>query len=306
VKCFYTDHFVLPLPPEHRFPMRKYSRLRERLLEDGIVRPEDLIVPAPASDTDILRCHDSAYLERAKFGLLTAEELRRIGFPWSPQMLERSRRSSGATLMAARTALSGDGLSANLAGGTHHACRDHGEGFCVFNDAAIAARAMQAEGRAKRVVVIDCDVHQGNGTADIVRDDPTIFAFSIHGENNFPVRKIAGDLDIGLADGTTDDAYLECVYEGARRAIAVSGADLAIYIAGADPFSDDRLGKLQISKQGLAQRDTLVLDLCAAAGIPVAIAMGGGYARSVEDIVDIHATTIRIASERLESWTALG
>lgn len=306
MKCFYADHFVLPLPPDHRFPMRKYSRLRERLLAEGIVRTEDLSVPPPASDLDILRCHDLNYLERAKSGRLTREEVRRIGFPWSEQMIERSRRSSGATVMAARTALGGDGISANLAGGTHHACRDHGEGFCVFNDAVIAARAMQAEGRVKRVVVIDCDVHQGNGTADIVRDDPTIFAFSIHGEKNFPFRKIDGDLDIALPDGTTDDIYLEMVAEGSRRAIAMSGADLAIYIAGADPYSGDRLGKLDISKRGLAERDALVLDLCAAACLPVAIAMGGGYARDIEDIVDIHAATIRIASERLGSWTAQG
>lgn len=306
MKCFYADHFVLPLPPDHRFPMRKYSRLRERLLAEGIVRTEDLSVPPPASDLDILRCHDLNYLERAKSGRLTREEVRRIGFPWSEQMIERSRRSSGATVMAARTALGGDGISANLAGGTHHACRDHGEGFCVFNDAVIAARAMQAEGRVKRVVVIDCDVHQGNGTADIVRDDPTIFAFSIHGEKNFPFRKIDGDLDIALPDGTTDDIYLEMVAEGSRRALAMSGADLAIYIAGADPYSGDRLGKLDISKRGLAERDALVLDLCAAACLPVAIAMGGGYARDIEDIVDIHAATIRIASERFVSWTAQG
>ena len=299
MKCYYADHFVLPLPAEHRFPMAKYSRLRERLLAEGVLTLNDLHVPPPASDVDILRCHEPDYLDRVVSGTLSAAELRRIGFPWSPQMVDRSRRSSGATIMAARTALSGDGISANLAGGTHHACRDHGEGYCVFNDAAIAARAMQAEGLAERVLVIDCDVHQGNGTADIADGDPMIFAFSVHGESNFPFRKIAGDLDIGLPDGTSDDTYLEIVAEGTSRAIAMSGADLAIYIAGADPYVGDRLGKLAISKQGLAQRDRIVLDLCRDSGVPVAIAMGGGYARDIEDIVDIHLQTIRLAVELL-------
>jgi acetoin utilization deacetylase AcuC-like enzyme len=299
MKAYYADHFVLPLPEDHRFPMSKYARLRERVLQDGSVAPEDFIIPDAATDADILRCHEADYLERVRQGLLTTQEIRRIGFPWSPAMVERSRRSSGATIAAARTALSGDGIAVNLAGGTHHACRDHGEGYCIFNDTAIAARAMQAENRVKRVVIIDCDVHQGNGTADILRDDPTIFAFSIHGENNFPFRKIAGDLDIGLPDGTTDDFYLAMVEEGTRRAIFSSNPDLALYIAGADPFSDDRLGKLKISKTGLAERDSLVLDLCQAAGLPVAIAMGGGYAHNVEDIVDIHAQTIRIAAQRV-------
>jgi len=303
MKCFYADHFVLPLPDGHRFPMPKYARLRERLLIEGIIRPEDFLSPPSVSDEDILRCHTSDYYERAKTGQLSEAELRRIGFPWTPQMIERSRRSSGATLAAARVALDGDGFAANLAGGTHHACRDHGEGFCVFNDAAITARALQAEGRVKRVVVIDCDVHQGNGTADITQGDSTIFTFSIHGEKNFPFRKVPGDLDIGLPDGTTDDLYLELVYEGTRRAIMMSSPDLAIYIAGADPFEGDRLGKLKITKRGLIERDKIVFDLCEGAGLPVAIAMGGGYAPEIEDIVDIHLQTIRQAAERVKTWT---
>lgn len=304
MKAFYADHFVLPLPEGHRFPMRKYARLRERLLDEGIIAPENLFIPPAATDEDILRCHEADYLERAKTGRLTEAELRRTGFPWSLQMIERSRRSSGATIEAARAALAGDGFAVNLAGGTHHACRDHGEGFCVFNDAAIAARAMQAEGLVKRVVVIDCDVHQGNGTAEITRDDPTIFTFSIHGEKNFPFRKVAGDLDIGLPDDTTDTVYLEMVYEGTHRAIMMSLPDLAIYIAGADPFEGDKLGKLKITKHGLAERDKIVFDLCEGAGLPVAIAMGGGYAPNIEDIVDIHTETIRQAAKRVNMWTA--
>jgi acetoin utilization deacetylase AcuC-like enzyme len=301
MKAFYSGNFVLPLPEDHRFPMRKYSRLKERLLEEHILSEEDFLIPPAATDEDILRCHDADYLDRVKGGTLTQQEIRRIGFPWSPQMVERSRRSSGATVEAARTTLSGDGIAVNLAGGTHHACRDHGEGYCVFNDAMIAARRMQAEGLARRVVVIDTDVHQGNGTADIARGDPTIFTFSIHGEKNFPFRKIDGDLDIGLPDGTTDELYLEMVDEGTRRAIMSADADLAIFIAGADAFAGDRLGKLNISKAGLAQRDKLVLDMCVGAGLPVAIAMGGGYAENVEDIVDIHLQTVRIAAQRVKA-----
>jgi acetoin utilization deacetylase AcuC-like enzyme len=301
MKAFYSGSFVLPLPEDHRFPMRKYARLKERLLEEQILSLGDLYIPPGATDEDILRCHNADYLEGVKNGTLSTQEIRRIGFPWSPQMVERSRRSSGATIEAARAALSGDGIAVNLAGGTHHACQDHGEGYCVFNDATIAARSMQAQGLAHRVVVIDTDVHQGNGTADIARGDPTIFTFSIHGEKNFPFRKIDGDLDIGLPDGTGDEVYLEMVEEGTRRAIMNAGADLAIFIAGADAFAGDRLGKLNISKAGLAQRDSLVLDMCAASGLPVAIAMGGGYAENVEDIVDIHVQTVRIAAQRVQA-----
>lgn len=258
-------------------------------------------IPPAASDEDILRCHTAAYLERVRKGTLSAQEIRRIGFPWSLEMVERSRRSSGATIEAARAALSGDGVAVNLAGGTHHACRDHGEGYCVFNDAMIAARRMQADGLARRTVIIDTDVHQGNGTADIAQGDPTVFTFSIHGEKNFPFRKVASDLDIGLPDGTGDNVYLETVEEGTRRAIMSAGADLAIFIAGADAFVGDRLGKLNVSKVGLAQRDTLVLGLCESAGLAVAIAMGGGYADNVEDIVEIHLQTVRLAAQRVQA-----
>ncbi|NDJ61975.1 MAG: histone deacetylase [Chloroflexi bacterium] len=295
MKTFYSDIFVLPLPPEHRFPMRKYQLLRETLLRDGVIAPEDMRIPDPATDAQILRCHDREYLEKVMHGGLTRQEIRRIGFPWSPQMVERSRRSSGATIAAARTALS-EGIAANLAGGTHHACRDHGEGYCVFNDSAIAVRALQAEGRIRRAVIIDCDVHQGNGTAAILADDRTIFTFSVHGAKNFPFRKSTSDLDIELPDGTGDDAYLAAVEEGTRRALAVANADLAIYIAGADPYERDRLGRMAVTMQGLAARDRLVLELCEEAGLPVAVSMAGGYANDVHEIVAIHTQTIQIAA----------
>ncbi|MFW5709182.1 MAG: histone deacetylase [Chloroflexota bacterium] len=295
MKAFYTDIFVLPLPPGHRFPMTKYARLRQRVQVNGTA---ELCVPDAATDVQLLRCHDFDYLERVKKGDLTASEQRRIGFPWSPEMVERSRRSTGATIAACETALQ-DGIAANLAGGTHHACSDHGEGFCVFNDAAVAAREMQARNLARRVVIIDCDVHQGNGTAQVTAGDDTIFTFSIHGEKNFPHRKYPSDLDIGLPDGTTDDVYLSMVEEGVRRALFLSGADLAIYQTGADPFIGDRLGKLAISKAGLAARDHMVLTMLRDAGLPVAVTMGGGYAENIDDIVDIHFQTICIAADML-------
>ena len=261
------------------------------------LQPEDMRVPHAATDAEIERAHDPDYLSRVQSGELTPQEIRRIGFPWSPEMVERSRRSAGATIEACRAALE-DGFAANLAGGTHHAFRDCGQGFCVFNDSAVAARAMQAEGRVQQVVIIDCDVHQGNGTAAILAGDPTIFTFSIHGAKNFPFHKERSDLDIELDDGTDDATYLVALERGLSQALEQAQAELAIYLAGADPFVGDRLGRLALSKNGLAERDRLVFDYCQAAGLPVAITMAGGYAPHIEDIVDIHFQTIRAAAER--------
>ncbi len=304
MKAFYCDHFVLPLPPEHRFPMKKYARLRERAISEGVLREDELFEPTAACDEDLLRAHSTTYIQKVKQGSLTRQEIRRMGFPWSPQLVERSRRSSGGTIAACRAALE-DGIAVNLAGGTHHAGHEHGEGYCVFNDSAVAARAMQAEQRVKRVLIIDCDVHQGNGTAAIFQDDTTVFTFSIHGEKNFPFRKVAGDLDIGLADGTGDEVYLETLEEALNRILAIFSADLAIYLAGADPYKNDTLGKLALSKTGLAQRDRLVLEMCVQAGIPVAVTMAGGYAKKVDDIVDIHLQTIHIAKTIAEQSLAI-
>jgi acetoin utilization deacetylase AcuC-like enzyme len=296
VKAFYTDLFVLPLPEGHRFPMAKYSLLRQRVAESGLIAPGDLRVPHAATDEEILRAHSEDYLRRVVEGRLTEAEVRRIGFPWSPGMVERSRRSSGATIEACRAALD-EGVAVNLAGGTHHAFRDCGEGYCVFNDSAVAARAVQAEGRARRVVILDCDVHQGNGTAAIFREGPTVFTFSIHGAKNFPLRKEVSDLDVGLPDGCGDAEYLEALERGVGVALERARAELAIYLAGADPYEDDRLGRLKLTKQGLAERDRLVLGRCRAAGLPVAVTMAGGYPRRVEDAVDIHFQTVRLAAE---------
>jgi acetoin utilization deacetylase AcuC-like enzyme len=265
-------------------------------LAAGLVASENLVVPQPATDEQILRAHDEAYLDRVRLGRLTPKETRRIGLPWSPELVARTRCSVGGTIGACRAALR-DGIAVSLAGGTHHAFRDHGQGYCVFNDGAIAARTMQGEGRVRRVAVIDCDVHQGNGTAAILADDPTIFTFSIHGARNFPFHKERSDLDVGLEDGTGDAGYLEALEAGLARALELADAELAIYLAGADPYAGDQLGRLALSKQGLARRDRLVFELCRGADLPVATVMSGGYGRRIEDTVDIHMATVRIAAE---------
>lgn len=300
MRAFYTDRFVLPLPEGHRFPMDKYRKLRERCLAAGILQPDDLREPSAPAWEELGLVHNSDYLARVEVGTLPAREQRRIGFPWSPGMVERSRRSVGGTIGAALAALAeareeGWGVAVNLAGGTHHAHPGHGEGFCVFNDAAVAIRVLQQRGIITRAAVLDCDVHQGNGTAAIFAADPTVFTFSIHGAKNYPFRKERGTLDIALPDGADDDTFLTALDVHLPQVLADSRPDLAIYLAGADPFADDRYGRLGMTKVGLAARDRLVLGLCRDAGVPVAITMAGGYARNTEDTVGIHVETIRIA-----------
>jgi acetoin utilization deacetylase AcuC-like enzyme len=293
----YSDQFVLPLPPEHRFPIQKYALLHQQAVAEQMVPSTHLHEPSVAADADVLRAHAPAYLARLMQGSMSTQEMRKIGFPWTPALVERERRVAGATIDACRWAMR-DGCAANLAGGTHHAFRDHGAGYCVFNDGVVAARVAQAEGLVQRVVVLDCDVHQGDGTAALVRDDPTIFAFSIHGAKNYPFHKQQGDLDVALPDGTADDAYLSALQDGVRIALARARADLAIYVAGADPYADDRLGRLAVSQAGLQTRDALIYDACDAAGLPLVITMAGGYARNIADTVAIHAATIRSAATR--------
>jgi len=300
MKLFYADHFVLPLPEGHRFPMEKYARLRERLMESGLFGTDDFHVPDAASDTELLRAHDAGYVQRVVRGTLDRNDVRRIGFPWSEAMVERSRRSAGATLAACRAALE-DGCAANLAGGTHHAFRDRGEGFCVFNDAAIAALAMRAEGRVERVAIIDCDVHQGNGTAAILANRPECFTFSIHGARNYPFEKETSDLDVELPDGTTDDTYLTALQAALGPVFARGKPDMVIYLAGADPYEDDRLGRLKLTKAGLAERDQLVFDKVRQRGLPIAIAMAGGYARNIDDTVEIHTNTVCAAARHFRA-----
>ena len=302
MKIFKTDQFLLPLPEGHRFPAAKYALLRQRVEAGRLVEPADLATAPAAGDEEITRAHTADYVCRVQNGELTEKELRRIGFPWSPQMVERSRRSSGATIAAARAALSdGAKCAVNLAGGTHHAFPDRGEGYCVFNDAAIAARAVQAEGLAHRIVIVDCDVHQGNGTAKIFENDPSVFTFSIHGAKNFPFHKETSDLDVALIDNADDATYLAALREALPVVLERAQADLAIYLAGADPYFDDAFGRMKLTKPGLLERDRFVLESCCVLGLPVTITMAGGYARHVEDTADIHFQTVQLAAEMMRS-----
>jgi acetoin utilization deacetylase AcuC-like enzyme len=295
VRAYYSDHFVLPLPEGHKFPMAKYSRLRERILAEGILGRGDLY-QAPLAGWDELRLvHTAGYVEQVATGTIPGDIQRRIGFPWSPGMVERSRRSVGATVAAARAALE-DGIAANLAGGTHHAFADRGEGFCVFNDVAVGARVLQRDGHGHRILVVDCDVHQGNGTAAIFRGDPSVFTFSMHGAHNFPFRKELSDLDVNLADGTGDEEYLTLLDRHLNEALARQAPDFVFYLAGADPYEGDRLGRLKLTVDGLRRRDEIVLGRCRAMGLPVAVSMSGGYATDIDAIVTIHATTIATAA----------
>ena len=269
--------------------MIKYRLLRERI---AAAFPDlRLEEPAPASDAELLLAHDPDYVDRLVRGDLSRDEIRQIGFPWTPEMVERSRRSTGATIAASRAALT-DGFGVNLAGGTHHAHADHGEGFCCFNDAVVACRVLQHEGLVDRVLVIDLDVHQGNGTAEMTQGDARIFTFSMHGATNFPFRKAQSDLDIELPDRSTDQDYLAALDQGLEVCARAIVPDLIIYLAGADPFEDDRLGRLSLTKAGLAQRDERVFAFAKRRGIPVSVAMAGGYARVIEDTVDIHFQTV--------------
>ena len=294
MRIFYTDQFAIPLPEKHTFPAQKYALLRKRLLASDLVENRDFHIPRAATVEEITRVHDEGYIRRLLNGELTPKEIRPVGFPWSKQIVERARRSVGGTIEACQSALA-DGVAVNLGGGTHHAFRDRGQGYCILNDAAIAVRALQANNLTGNILIIDCDVHQGNGTAALFRDDPSVFTFSIHGKNNFPYRKEAGDLDIALEDGTGDEAYVSALQEGVAYALGQIQADFAIYLAGADPYKDDRFGRLALTKAGLAQRDRLVLQLLYKAGLPVAVTMAGGYARNVQDVVDIHFQTVRSA-----------
>ncbi len=294
MKVFYYDQFHFPLPTGHRFPLNKYRLLRQRLEVEQLIPPENLIVAPKATLDQIGQAHDADYIERAESGTLSMPEIRRIGLPWSAELMARVLRSVGSTIATSRMALR-EGFAASLGGGTHHACHDHGEGFCIYNDTVIAARTMQAEGLVQRVVVIDCDVHQGNGTAQITAGDPTIFTFSIHAERNYPFRKVPSDLDVGLPDGTGDDQYLAALQDSLIQIRNQLQVDLAIYLAGADPYQWDRLGRLALTKAGLQARDELVLNFCREWGWPIAITLAGGYGKQIEETVAIHLHTVMAA-----------
>ncbi len=294
MRICYSDRYMVPLPPAHPFPMPKYRMARDRLLADGAITHWHLIEPSLALDEDILLVHTPDYWFRCARGELTAQEIRRIGFPWSEGLVRRSRAAVQGTIIAARNALR-DGVASNLAGGTHHAYPDHGEGYCALNDIAIATRVLQRDGVVGRVAIIDCDVHQGNGTAAIFRDDPAVFTFSIHGEKNFPARKERSHLDISLPNGVGDEEYLAVLREHVPPVLDRFKPDLVFYQAGVDPFERDRLGKLKLTIEGLKRRDEFVIASCRERGIPVATTMGGGYAKEINDTVEAHCNTVRVA-----------
>ena len=310
--AFYADPHVLPLPQGHRFPITKFTLLRERVeVEAGLTLHPAL----PASEAELALAHAPAYIAAVIDGSLSPAQQREIGFPWSDAMVARSRRSVGATINAARAALAG-GVGANLAGGSHHASADRGSGYCVFNDVAVAARVLQAEwhtvqtvqttrGEPLRVAVIDLDVHQGNGTAAIFADDPSVFTLSLHGAKNFPFRKERSDLDVALPDGCTDDDYLAALDVALLqlwRCHADAPPGLIFYVAGADAHEGDRLGRLKLTTAGLAERDRRVFAATRARRIPTAVVMAGGYGRVIEDTVDVHLNTLRAAQNSWQGW----
>ena len=274
--------------------------LRKRLLASDQVAMENFHIPPAAALEDITRVHDEDYIRRFINGELTPKEIRPIGLPWSREIVERARRSAGGTIAACRSALQ-ENIAINLGGGTHHAFHDRGQGYCILNDAAIAARALQAQKQVEKILIIDCDVHQGNGTAAFFKNDPSVFTFSIHGKKNFPYKKEKSDLDIALDDAAGDDEYLKELERGLAVSFEQIDANLVIYLAGADPYKEDRFGRLALTKNGLAQRDRMVFNACHASGLPVAVTLAGGYAREVSDTVDIHFQTVAAAIE-FEKW----
>jgi len=292
MRVYYSDTFNLPLPEGHRFPGQKYAMLRERLLRDGLVASDELRLSPLAEDADIARAHDAGYVAAFESGALDDRAIRRIGFPWSAHLVTRTRASTGGAVAAARAALE-DGISGQLAGGTHHAHRDFGAGYCIYNDQAVAALWAIETGAASRVGIVDLDVHQGDGTAAILGTHPDAFVFSMHGEKNFPFHKYESDLDVPLPDGTEDGAYLRALADHLPAVFAFR-PDLVLYQAGVDPLAEDKLGRLALTHDGLMARDEMVLGECARWGIPVAMAIGGGYANPIGPSVAAYANTYRV------------
>jgi len=295
VKLVYSDQYDLNLG-SHVFPSIKYRLVKEKLLSDGIAAAQDFVEPAPASDEDIALVHHREYLRKLQTGKLSYLEVLRLEIPYSPELIRAVWLCAGGSILAGRLALQ-DAVAVNVGGGFHHAYPDHGEGFCVLHDVAIAIRRLQKDKAIERAMTVDCDVHQGNGTAAIFGGDHTVFTFSIHQENNYPYPKPPSTLDINLTDGVEDDAYLHALGKGLDSALAEFTPDLIFYIAGADPYRHDQLGGLRLTLEGLGQRDRLVFEKAKAKKIPVAVTLAGGYARRVEDTVQIHTNTIRVAKE---------
>jgi acetoin utilization deacetylase AcuC-like enzyme len=292
-KVFYTPRYYADIGEGHVFPIRKFELVRDRLLGEGTLAPSEIIEPQPAPVADVLLVHTEDYVMRLRAGSLTPRELRRLGLPWSKALVRRSFLATGGTTSAARAALA-SGLASNLAGGTHHAFPDRGEGFCVLNDTAVAIRTLRRDKAIERAAVVDLDVHQGNGTATIFEGDPGVFTFSMHGAKNYPVFKARSTLDVELPDGTGDEEYLRTLAAHLPRVFA-HRPDIVFYLGGADPYAGDKLGRLSLSIAGLRARDEFVLSECRARGVPVVTVMSGGYAADIDDTVEIHCNTIRAA-----------
>lgn len=293
-RAFTSDRHVVPLPEDHRFPMRKYRWLREALVDRGILRADQIHDAAPVSLEDLRLVHDRDYVRRLMDGTLGRRAERRLGFPWSEALVQRARASVGATIHAARATLE-DGLSGNLAGGTHHAHPDWGSGYCLFNDVAVAIRVLQRDGLVERALVVDLDVHQGDGTAGIFANDPSVYTFSMHGATNFPFRKAASDLDVPLPEGTGNEAYLQALEDHLPEALDRAAPDVVVYLAGADVLADDRLGTFGLTLAGVRGRDEHVLDACLQRGLPTMIVMGGGYGEPLSETIEAQCGTYRMA-----------
>jgi acetoin utilization deacetylase AcuC-like enzyme len=302
MQVFYTPRYYADIGQGHIFPIRKFELVRDRLLAEGTLLPDEVFEPEAASIEDVLLVHTDDYVSRLCNGTLTAKELRRLGLPWSESLVRRSFYAVGGTIAAARTALV-EGYSSNLAGGTHHSFADRGEGFCVLNDVAVAIRLLRKEGLIQRAAIVDCDVHQGNGTATIFAGDPDTFTLSIHGANNYPLFKARSTLDVELPDGTTDDEYLECL-DSPLPAVFAANPDIVFYLAGADPYSGDKLGRLALTIDGLRRRDVCVLRECYEREVPVVTVMSGGYGKDIGDTIEIHCNTIRMVKEVFEFTAA--
>jgi acetoin utilization deacetylase AcuC-like enzyme len=293
--CWSSPRYAITLPEGHRFPMIKYALLREGALAQGLVTADTLHEPPRADHADLLRVHTAAYVDGVEHGTLDPAHQRRIGLPWSEAFVERAFRVVRGTIEASEHAVQ-HGIGMNLAGGTHHAFADRGEGFCVFNDVAIAIRRLQALGRIRRACIVDLDVHQGNGTSAVFADDDSVYTFSMHGAKNFPFHKVNGDRDEELDDGIGDDEYLTRLRVALPEVLQAARADLVVYLAGADPHEGDRLGRLKLTFDGLAQRDDLVLRTCREVGLPVCLTIAGGYGRNIDDTVQVHLQTVAVAA----------
>jgi acetoin utilization deacetylase AcuC-like enzyme len=296
LKVAWTESYVLPLPPNHRFPMSKYEILPEQLLHEGTITSANLFHPAPIRTDLLLLTHEESYWHRLRDLALTPREIRRTGFPLTTQVVNREITIMQGTLECARFALQ-HGIAMNIAGGTHHAFTDRGEGFCLLNDIAIAANCLLAEKLAKQILVVDLDVHQGNGTAQIFRNEPRVFTFSMHGANNYPMVKENSDLDIGLADFTDDKFYLKTLDTNLKNLLDKVEPDFIFYQSGVDILATDKLGRLSISREGCKQRDRIVLEAAHRNGIPLVASMGGGYSADFRDLIEAHANTYRLAQE---------